>query len=358
MLARVPANVARESGRTHSPSTNDTGPFENHTAKWKGLTRGMPFLCVRKSGEYRGRSICRFGGTAAGECRRTAGCRAASACFLETARAGPDACDRSSRRPVRLASARQCSAGSMPAFLELDHCRQLVSHRRRCARGAGMASYARQPDTVALGLLLRWPRWASLPPCSHSSEGCATCGNRWDQQGICRQTTPYTCTPACAATVLKMHGIPATEQELAELCLTRRGTTWQGLYRGLKRKTANTPYEVEVLSRSADSLRRLTPDCMVLTVGLPHGADVDPIYEQQYSWTRGHDAHGPVVRLCSERSRRHGRPRRRQGTMDGGRPARVVSRTRAASAEAVTGIRLCWHVAEFARIQMDHTGRV
>lgn len=113
------------------------------------------------------------------------------------------------------------------------------------------------------------------------------CGDRWDQQGICRQTTPYTCTPACAATVLKMHGIPATEQELAELCLTRRGTTWQGLYRGLKRKTANAPYEVEVFTGSADSLRRLTPDCLVLTVGLPRGADVDPIYEQQYSWTRG-----------------------------------------------------------------------
>jgi len=113
------------------------------------------------------------------------------------------------------------------------------------------------------------------------------CGNRWDQQGICRQTTPYTCTAACAATVLKTHGIPATEQELAELCLTRRGTTWQGLYRGLKRKTVNTPYEVEVFSCSADELRLLTPDCMVLTVGLPHGADVDPIYEQQYSWKRG-----------------------------------------------------------------------
>ena len=41
------------------------------------------------------------------------------------------------------------------------------------------------------------------------------CGDRWDQQGICRQTTPYTCTPACAATVLKMYDIPATEQELA-----------------------------------------------------------------------------------------------------------------------------------------------
>jgi hypothetical protein len=113
------------------------------------------------------------------------------------------------------------------------------------------------------------------------------CGNQWDPQGICRQTTPHTCAAACAATVLQMHGIPATEQELSELCLTRTGTTWQGLYRGLKRKTAGTPYDVEVFSCNADDLRDLTPDCMILTVGLRRGAQVDPIYEQQYSWTRG-----------------------------------------------------------------------
>jgi len=113
------------------------------------------------------------------------------------------------------------------------------------------------------------------------------CGDRWDQDQICRQTTPHTCAPACAATVLKMHGIPATEQELADLCLTRTGTTWQGLYRGLKRKTVGTPYDVEVFSCSAADLPKLTPDCMILTVGLRRGAKVDPIYEQQYSWTRG-----------------------------------------------------------------------
>jgi hypothetical protein len=114
-----------------------------------------------------------------------------------------------------------------------------------------------------------------------------TCGNRWDQNGICRQTTPHTCAAACAATVLQTHGISATEQELAELCLTRKGTTWQGLYRGLKLKTTGAPYDVEVFSCSADDLRRFTPDCIILTVGLRRGAKVDSIYEQQYSWTRG-----------------------------------------------------------------------
>lgn len=51
------------------------------------------------------------------------------------------------------------------------------------------------------------------------------CDDRWDEQGVCRQTTPFTCTAACAATMLKMHGIPANEQEMAQLCFTRRGTT-------------------------------------------------------------------------------------------------------------------------------------
>jgi hypothetical protein len=113
------------------------------------------------------------------------------------------------------------------------------------------------------------------------------CGNRWDEQGICRQTTPYTCSAACAATVLKTHGIAATEQEMAELCLTRRGTTWQGIFRGLKLKTVGTPYEVEVFACSAAGLRSLTPDCMILTVGVPRFGEVDPIYEEQYSWRRG-----------------------------------------------------------------------
>ena len=90
------------------------------------------------------------------------------------------------------------------------------------------------------------------------------CENQWDADQICRQTTPFTCTPACAATMLASHGIPATEQEMAELCLTRRGTTWQGLYRGLKIKTAGTPYTVQVFTCTADELRQLVPGWLIL----------------------------------------------------------------------------------------------
>ncbi len=58
------------------------------------------------------------------------------------------------------------------------------------------------------------------------------------------QTTDSTCSVACAAGLLRIHGISATEGELAELCLTRRGTHWLGVYRGLKLKTAGTEWDV------------------------------------------------------------------------------------------------------------------
>lgn len=58
------------------------------------------------------------------------------------------------------------------------------------------------------------------------------------------QTTETTCSAACAAGLLRLHGIAATEREMADLCLTRRGTHWLGVYRGLKLKTAGTEWDV------------------------------------------------------------------------------------------------------------------
>lgn len=58
------------------------------------------------------------------------------------------------------------------------------------------------------------------------------------------QTTNQTCSAACAASLLRMHGISANEDELARMCLTRSGTHWLGVYRGLKLKTANTKWDV------------------------------------------------------------------------------------------------------------------
>jgi len=70
------------------------------------------------------------------------------------------------------------------------------------------------------------------------------------------QTTPQTCSAACAAGLLRLHGIPATEEELARLCLTRQGTHWLGVFRGLKIKTANTEWDVVVEEISPKDLTR------------------------------------------------------------------------------------------------------
>ncbi len=72
--------------------------------------------------------------------------------------------------------------------------------------------------------------------------------DRWDGQ-VCLQTAQASCSPAAAATLLAAHGIAATEQEMAMLCLTSEdGTPMHGLYRGLKLKTAGTQWDVYMFS--------------------------------------------------------------------------------------------------------------
>jgi hypothetical protein len=113
------------------------------------------------------------------------------------------------------------------------------------------------------------------------------CGHRWDGLETCLQTTNYTCSAACAATLLKRHGIDATEQEMAELCLTRRGTSWQGLYRGLKLKTASTPWDVQVFQCSADEVPRWQGSPLILSVGLAAGEPANSEFTREFGWKPG-----------------------------------------------------------------------
>ena len=112
------------------------------------------------------------------------------------------------------------------------------------------------------------------------------CGDRWDALGNCLQTTRNTCSPACAATLLKAHGIETSEREMARLCLTRQGTSWQGLYRGLKLKTAGTQWDVDVRRCSADELRQFAGQPMILSVGLESGA-ADDEFAREFGWVPG-----------------------------------------------------------------------
>jgi hypothetical protein len=113
-----------------------------------------------------------------------------------------------------------------------------------------------------------------------------SCGERWDGD-FCIQTTESTCSAACAATLLKAHGIEATEREMADLCLTRKGTLWQGLYRGLKRKTAGTDWDVEVVHGPFARLATLGKGPAILAAGIPRNAEVAGIYTERYGWTPG-----------------------------------------------------------------------
>jgi hypothetical protein len=95
--------------------------------------------------------------------------------------------------------------------------------------------------------------------------------DRWEGN-VCLQTSPASCSPAAAATLLRAHGIPATEQEMALLCLTgQNGTAMQGLYRGLKLKTAGTPWDVYVFSRATiDDLRGTGPALLSMELRPEH----------------------------------------------------------------------------------------
>ncbi|MGQ0633013.1 MAG: cysteine peptidase family C39 domain-containing protein [Planctomycetaceae bacterium] len=93
------------------------------------------------------------------------------------------------------------------------------------------------------------------------------CENKWNQN-VCLQTTRASCSAACAATLLRHHDIEASEQEMAELCITRTGTTWWGLYRGLKLKTAGTELDVDVVSGPAADLPAIARGGVILFVGL------------------------------------------------------------------------------------------
>jgi hypothetical protein len=148
---------------------------------------------------------------------------------------------------------------------------------RRASRGLLVRRWALVLSLQAVGwfAVLR-PIWGSPPRCR----------DRWEGD-FCVQTTDATCTAACAATLLRAHGIEATEQEMADLCLTRRGTLWQGLYRGLKLRTAGTPWEVEIVHGPFDRLRSRGDGPAILEVGIPRRARVARIYTERYGWAPG-----------------------------------------------------------------------
>lgn len=104
---------------------------------------------------------------------------------------------------------------------------------------------------------------------------------------VCRQTNPSTCSAAAAATLLRHHGIKATEAEMIDLCFTRRdGTSLGGLARGLRVKAPDK--SVKMGSLTLTDLRERIQKPTILIVGLTaEAAEREPRYERQWGWAVG-----------------------------------------------------------------------
>lgn len=140
---------------------------------------------------------------------------------------------------------------------------------------------------AAFGLLTLVAGYVTIHPLMGQTAEQLSQTDQWEH-GVCLQSTQYTCSPAAAATLLNHYGIETSEKEMARLCLTREGTTWQGLYRGLKLKTSRTPYDVEVFDRKTlADLDRHSTDPLLLCVELKRDAVVSSLYTEEFGWIPG-----------------------------------------------------------------------
>jgi predicted double-glycine peptidase len=111
-------------------------------------------------------------------------------------------------------------------------------------------------------------------------------GNRW-KSNVCIQTSESSCSAATAATLLRHYGIPATEREMIDLCLTRNnGTLLLGTYRGLKLKTEGTGYRVKLEKWSLNHLLN-TKFPVIIQAKLNRWGNADPRYAKNWGWTPG-----------------------------------------------------------------------
>jgi hypothetical protein len=147
---------------------------------------------------------------------------------------------------------------------------------------------------IALLLLLTSSLYATMRPVMGLPPRCE---QQWEDTINGRfhfQTTDSTCSAAAAATLLSLYNISADEQEMAELCLTRDGTTWKGLFRGLLLKTRTSPWNVEVFHSSVEELLKTDDLPVVLCTRLHLDHPSAKQYEREWGWIPG-TSHSVVV---------------------------------------------------------------
>ena len=126
--------------------------------------------------------------------------------------------------------------------------------RRICAWRRALVG----PATVVLaGYAIVAPLTGQPPHCEEDSGAT-----------LVPQSTPFTCSPAVGASLLRLHGIQVSESQMAKLCLTRQGTHWLGLYRGLKIMTQGTEWDVEVCPFSRQAVQELGQRPAILSLNL------------------------------------------------------------------------------------------
>lgn len=83
--------------------------------------------------------------------------------------------------------------------------------------------------------------------------------------GVCRQSTGYTCVAASLVTLLRAHDIEAGETDMARLSYTEigNGTTDSRAVYGLQRKLAGSPLEVRYEVMDYDRLQQIELPCVV-----------------------------------------------------------------------------------------------
>lgn len=111
-----------------------------------------------------------------------------------------------------------------------------------------------------------------------------------DRTGYCRQSTDDSCSAAAATMVLHAHGIPATEAEMAALCLTRagHGTTPLGLFRGLALKARASGLRPELVRANTAAGLHALAGPGVVSIGLDARTPAAMAERlQEYGWQRG-----------------------------------------------------------------------
>ena len=115
------------------------------------------------------------------------------------------------------------------------------------------------------------------------------CRNEWTSRSpaVCLQTSPNTCSAASSATLLNHYRVEVSEGEMAELCFTRRGTTWMGLIHGLANKSRAIDRRPLMFECSIDELAAMAPEPKILSVELTAEAAEERPGLLRQGWRQG-----------------------------------------------------------------------